>query len=231
MTASPMSRALKPYQELASLVLDAPPKWLAEHFMDWTWTLQGIRGGQEYNPTRSELIKRLKQADASIDDLQELLNVPQYTAFLQLSSAEKLPPIDDLMKQLGQLRRCVGHAYKSRQLTTGAGKAPAGRGKVKLPGELSAMVWCAMFVAEAFNHFHGEYPASSDLRAAKAAQAWWAIVGDERKSWGSNSLTAWRRHFRKAREPGIEKLNQVVASRQLYREHMRMREAVSQRRD
>lgn len=230
MTESPTSRALKPYKELASLVLDAPPKWLAEHLMDWTWTLQGVRGGQLYSPTRSELIKRLKQADASIDVLQELLWMPQCTAFLQSASSEKLPPIEDLMKHLGQLRLCVGNAYKSRQLAGGTGKAPAGRGKVKLPGELSAMAWCAMFVGEAFHHFHGKYPATSDKRAARVAEAWWAIIGDARKPWGE-PLTAWRRHFQTARGPEIEKLDQVVASRRLYREHMRMREAEARRRD
>lgn len=228
MNASPMSRALKPYEGLASQFLDTPPKWLAEHLMDWTWTLQGIRGGQEYNPTRSELIKQLKKADASIDHLQELLKVPQYTAFLQLASAEKLPPIDDLDRQLGQLRRCVWSAYKAKQLTGASGKAPAGRGKVKLPGELSAMAWCAVFVAETVCHFAGKYPASSNAIAARAAEAWWVIVGGERSSWGTNPLAAWRRHFQTASEPGTDQLNDVAALRKLYREHLRMRAATAQ---
>lgn len=225
---SPMERALPVYRELARHFQEEPPSWLAEHLLDWTWSLQLSVGTESRLPTRSQIVGQLGDVVKSVEVLQAFLDRGHFRVFLEYPNELPVKTLENLSSSLVDIKSRAQHALAHPQLVGSTGKPRSGRGRSVPPDHLPAAPWCALLVAETFKHFNGTYPAASSKAAASAAECWWRIAGGDRKSWGEAPLKAWRRHFQTALSANTAQLPEPATLLGRYREHLRIRSRVAE---
>jgi hypothetical protein len=153
--------------------------------------------------------KRMKEIrDAATVLLQMLQDVPT-KEFLEVEGRLQIENVGGLEHVLKGLSEGAKIAAESL-LSTATGTTKPGRGKAVPRSAISAKAFCALIVAEAWAHLHGNYPAPRNQRAAAAAQALWQSVGGTTSSWGSDPLTGWSYHFTEARSDPAESLRKEV---------------------
>jgi hypothetical protein len=108
-------------------------------------------------------------------------------------------------------------------LANADGKTRPGRNRAMPRRACHPKNYCAAMIAEAGSFFHGDDPSPKNQDAAAAAQIFWngsvgimnvepaksafqGVIVQETKSWGSERLNGWRRHFEQANDPALSRV-------------------------
>jgi hypothetical protein len=191
------------FNDVARLIArpEPPPDWLAA-LLEW-WTA-GVKTDcaidRAYPLKRAQLndLIRTRESASAILTVCDRFRAREY-----LGSSPLLGSNDtvQLKQRLCDLLEKIDPAIL--QLTKGGDKARAGR------PPLLAKTRCAARISEAWKFLHGEDPATRNLQAAEAAQAYWLACGGSNTGWGNTSLNSWRHHFNRAKVGTIVKLRCV----------------------
>ena len=222
------SRNSSCYREIAELLAghDAPP-WLPCCLYEWAVSVELDNRIGERQPTRAEMRELLRRVREAAAFLCRALGESSIRNFLEEEPADPIQYHGLLDRYLRDLAARAVRASNSPTLADEAGKTKAGKGRAATPDALSARTYCALLIVEAWNHFRGGYPGSRNREAARAAEIFWRATGAEEIETEDDRdpLTAWRRHFDKAKAPrGGEHI------RQEFRRHLEERARDWQRR-
>lgn len=225
--AGPTAGAHPPqtFGDVARLITSNPPPWLSEFLRDWSSSIMLANAVEARQPLRSEMRRILAEVHSASGLLIRALGEAAVIEFL--NSGPKGPlkgqgMLDALLRQLNVLSL---DAVNSKLLVDDSGKTRAGRGPAMPGTAFSSQAYCALLIAEAYRHFAEKYPAPKNLTVAKAADLLWRLSAGERRSWGSNPLTAWRLYFKKALSLETDKLPESVTCREEMRRHLRTHDA------
>jgi hypothetical protein len=211
--------ATSSFAEVARIITgdDEPPPWLVKTFERWAPSLAIDRGIAVNQPTKAKTRKSLQAVKDAAHTLIDALNDGAIRGFLD-EAPDKIPyhgPMDHMLRDLA---RRAGESAAS--LTNADGKTKPGRNRAMPPRAFHPKSYCAAMIAEAWSFFHGDEPSPKNQDAAAAARIFWngsvgimnvepaksafqGVVAQETKSWGSEPLNGWRRHFEQAKDPAF----------------------------
>ena len=192
------ARPKRAFAPIATLIKPSPPSWLVEVLFGWYPSIRMSLGVEVVQPSRVEMREILLKVSESAFLLVRALSQPSVTDFLNAGGSEPLPPLGHFPAWLRDIDTRAQVASRSSALVNKQGKTKAGKGRAALAGTTSSQVFCAMLIAETFNHVHGRYPAPSDAQAGNAADQYWRLSAVGKQTYGDFPLTAWRRHFKAA---------------------------------
>ena len=194
------------YREIAELLArrDAPP-WLPRCLYEWALSVELDYRVGERQPTRAEIRELLRQVREATAFLCRALGESSIRNFLEEKPADPIHYHGLLDRYLRDLAARATRASNSPSLADEAGKTKAGKGRAATPDAFSARTYCALLILEAWNLFRGSYPGSRNREAARAAEIFWRAAGAEKIQTEDDRdpLTAWRRHFDKAKMPRV----------------------------
>jgi len=194
----PADTSVDAFRPVAELIIPDPPTWLAEHLQRWSSTIFLGHAVELRQPTRAEMVEILTEVGDATALLRRALGEPSVREFLYPGDAVSLAHLALLRTAIDDVQARTDSASKMPSLVNGKGKAKAGRGRAQPPGAISAQTYCALFIAEVWKFFRGEYPAPRNREAEEAANLYWKLAGGKRNSWGNDPAGAWRPHLAKA---------------------------------
>jgi hypothetical protein len=198
---------------------DEPPPWLMKAFERWALSLAIDRGIAVKQPTKAKTRKSLQAVKDAAHTLIDALNDGAIRGFLD-EAPDEIPyhgPMDHMLRDLA---RRAGESAPS--LANADGTTKPGRNRAMPRRACHSKSYCAAMIAEAWSFFYGNEPSPKNQDAAAAAQIFWngsagimnvepaksafqGVVAQETKSWGSERLNGWRRHFEQAKDPALSK--------------------------
>ena len=201
------SAAETSFAEIAQLIAPSSgsPPWLPTYLRNWAPSLMIDRHVHAMQPKRSKMKRRMKEIQDAATVLLDMLGDAPTKEFLEVEGRlqiENVGGLEHVLKGISGGAKIATESLVSQ--ATGATKP--GRGKALPRSAISPKAFCALIVAEAWAHLHGDYPAPRNQRAAAAAQALWQSVGGTTSSWGSEPLTGWSYYFTEARSEAAESL-------------------------
>ena len=196
---------------------DKPPAWLVETFERWAPRLAMARGIALKQPPKAKTRNSLQVVKDAAHTLIGALNDGVIRGFVD-EAPDEIPyhgPMDHMLRDLA--RRAEESAAS---LANADGKTKPGRNRAMPRRACHPKGYCAAMIAEAWSFFHGSEPSPKNQDAAEAAQFFWngsagimnvepaksafqGVVARETKSWGSERLNGWRRHFEQAEDPAL----------------------------
>jgi hypothetical protein len=195
------------FEEIARLIAlsaSAPP-WLPTYLRNWAPSLMVDRHVHAMQPKKSKMKRRMKEIQEAATELLHMLRDVPTKEFLEVEGRlqiENVGGLEHVLEGISGGAKIAGGSLVS----TATGATKPGRGKALPRSAISPKAFCALIVAEAWAHLHGDYPAPRNQRAAAAAQAFWQSVGGTTSSWGSDPLTGWSYYFTEARSDFAEPL-------------------------
>jgi hypothetical protein len=201
------STAETSFEEIARLIAPSSsvPPWLPTYLRNWAPSLMIDRHVHAMQPKKSKMKKRMKEIQDAASVLLHMLGDPPTKEFLEVEGRLQIENVSGLEHVLKGISGGAKIAAESL-VSAATGATKPGRGKAVPGSAISPKAYCALIVAEAWAHLHGDYPAPRNQRAAAAAQALWQSVGGTTSSWGSDPLTGWSYHFTEARSDFAEAL-------------------------
>ena len=188
------------FERISKLITPNPPVWLTEELMRWSPSILLDRGVYMKQPTRVQMVRRLRAIQEAAHFLRRELGESSTVEFLNAGGDQPMDVPAKFSLVIGEIQVRAERAAKLPSLVDENGKPRAGRGPAMLGGAISAQAFCALFIAEAWRTVRGEYPADRNKDAAQAADLYWRQSGGkEQQGWGDDPLTAWRHHFKVAR--------------------------------
>lgn len=199
-TVPPAPRGSPCYEEISKLIAgeDGPP-WLPKFLSRWAPSLTIDRNVQVRQPGRADMRKILRTIGEAAALITRGLGESSVREFLEDGPLGPMPYVGVLDHALRDLEARASQAQGSPHLVNSKGITKAGRGRAAPSGAFPPQIYCALFIAEVWRHFHSEYPTIRDKSAAQAADSFWRATGKRRKEWGNSPLPAWRHHFQRAR--------------------------------
>jgi hypothetical protein len=207
------------FAEVARIITgdDNPPLWLVKHFERWASSLAMARDIAVNQPTKAKTRESLQAVKDAAYTLIDALNDGAIRDFLD-EAPDEIPYHGSMDHMLRDLARRAGESAAS--LANADGKTKPGRNRAMPPRACHPKSYCAAVIAEAWSFFHGDEPPPKNQDAAAAAQIFWngsagimnvepaksafqGVVAQETKSWGSERLNGWRRHFEQAKDPAL----------------------------
>jgi hypothetical protein len=185
-------------QRIAKLIAKDAPDFLVEYLERWTPSVHIHGQILKLAPSRRELRAQL----------ETMLNSPS-----KAQSGFRDLFVGDFLKKIGReasldFRTLPGDALALTivikialaSLVDSAGRTKVGRGNAQISNSLSADMYCAIVVAEAWMFVHGNYPDPKAERAAEACEAYWnAVGGTSAPSLGNRRFGRWKHYFREIR--------------------------------
>jgi hypothetical protein len=207
-----MSRTVPPkIEEVISHIAPADaPAWLAGLLCDWLPSLVQDRGVHEVQPSKATMRKSLIKVGEAAASLQQALQSAPIREFLETEGSIQIENLGGLDHTLRHIAERAALAAKSPRISNKAGIAKKGTGKALPTDAFSPEVFCAVIISEVWKYLHGEYPASSNMKAAAAAEAYWRASGPGKRGWGSDPLGKWSYHFRRAKLPVTAKTREEI---------------------
>jgi hypothetical protein len=195
-TAFPVELSFEDIARIIAAPAGAPP-WLPTFLESWAPSLMIDRFVHQMQPPKSKMRQRMEEISAAARVLQQMLHHVPTKEFLENEGHlrfEKAGGLENTLKVIEE-----GAKVASASLARAAmGTTRSGRGKALPKGAISPKAFCAVIVAEAWAHVHGDYPPRRSKRAAAAAHALWLSAGGMTSSSGSDPLAGWRYHFTEA---------------------------------
>lgn len=217
------SQSPETFGEIAKLISGRrdPEPWIAEVLKNWSPTVFVDIHVQSRQPTRREMVQKLKSLEASATYVATALQDPAVLDFLQVESPIDRPDsMSDLMRSIAARASTVKDLPA---LVRPDGRIKAGTGKALLsPGNTAEML-CTMVIAELWNTVRGAYPKPANPKATEAAQRFWTASGGTEETWGSDKAKAWINYFKKLEDPALSR------SRSEIREHCKLASSVFHR--
>jgi hypothetical protein len=197
--------------EAAGLIAptNAPP-WLATLLRDWVPSLMVDRAVHEAQPTKANMRERLTQIADTAAILQRALRDSPTKEFLELEGSIHIENVGGLDRTLSGISECAKRAAASPRISATSNTAKRGSGKALPANAFSPKTFCAVIISEVWKYLRDAYPAPRNVKAAAAAEALWQASGGITKSWGADTLSSWRYHFKKARSPAANALRQEL---------------------
>jgi hypothetical protein len=198
-------------EEAAGLIAptNAPP-WLATLLRDWVPTLMLDRAVHNAQPTKAKMREQLTQIADAAAILQRALRDSPTKEFLELEGSVRIENIGGLDHTLRVIGERATVAAASPRISATSTMAKRGSGKALPANAFSPKTLCAVIISEVWKYLRGAYPAPRNVKAAAAAEAFWLASGGITRSWGSDPLSSWNYHFKKARSPAANELRQEV---------------------
>jgi hypothetical protein len=199
---------------------DEPPPWLVQTFEMWASSLATDRAIAVKQPTKAKTRKNLQAVTDAAHTLIDALNDGAVRGFLD-EAPDEIAYHGQMDQMLRDLARRAEESAAS--LANADGKTKPGRNRAMPRRACHAKSYCAAMIAEAWSFCHGKEPSPKNQDAAAAAQVFWngsagimsvepaksgfkgVVVAQETKSWGSERLNGWRRHFEQAKDPALSK--------------------------
>lgn len=201
----PLPPRFQDFEPISKLIAPDPPVWLTEELMRWSSSILLDRAVHMKQPTRAQVVRRLKAIHDAAALLRRELGEQAMVEFLNAGDDQSMDMPAKFSLVIGEILVRADRAVKLPSLVDENGKPRAGRGPALLDGAISAQAFCALFIAEAWRAIRGEYPASRNRDATQAADIYWQQSGGkEQKGWGDDPLSAWRYHFKVARAVATE---------------------------
>jgi hypothetical protein len=188
---------------------DTPP-WLTEFLFSWVSSVLLDRSVHSMQPTKVEMRKRLIEVSKAATTLQRALQDGPIREFLELEGRIKIENDGGLDRTLRLIAERAQSAAESDKISMAKVAARKGRGKALPTGAASPKTYCALIISELWKALHGQYPASRNVEAAKAADAYWVAAGGSEQRDGSEPFSSWRYHFQQARPPVMEKIRSEI---------------------
>jgi len=209
-----MSENLAPMMEEAAALIaptNAPP-WLATLLRDWVPTLMLDRAVHEAQPTKAKMREQLTQMADAAAILQRALHDSPTKEFLELEGGVQIENIGGLEHTLCTISERATLAAASPRISATSTMAKRGSGKALPAKAFSPKTLCTVIISEVWKFLRGAYPAPRNVKAAAAAaaEAFWRASGGITRSWGSDPLSSWSYHFKKARSPAANELRQEI---------------------
>jgi hypothetical protein len=202
-----LSATEKNFEEIARLIAPSAgaPAWLPTYLRSWAPSLMVDWRVHAMQPKKSKMKKRMNEIQDAATVLLHMLGDVPIKEFLEVEGRLKIENVGGLEHVLKGVSEGAKIAAESLA-STATGATKPGRGKAVPRSAISPKAFCALIVAEAWAHLHGDYPAPRNQQAAAAAQALWLSVGGTTSSWGSDPLTGWTYYFTEARSESAEAL-------------------------
>jgi hypothetical protein len=190
------------------------PAWLPKFLADWAPGLMlqhAVFGAQ---PAKGKMRKRLMEVGDAAAVLQRALQDTPTRDFLEQEGGIQIENFGSLDHALRVVEERAGVAANSSGLKRGRGKG--------VPTDaITPKAYCAIVVRETWKFLRGAYPAPRNIKAAEAAEAFWrASDGPIVRSWGKDSRTAWKHHFKKAESPAMEQMRREVHRHLIEHSHL-----------
>jgi len=171
---------------VARLIKPNPPVWLIEHLRRWL-PLFAI-ASEKLQPSRTEMRASLAKVKEAASLLTEALGNTAIVGFLDHGADQPLPAPGNLRVLLTDLSNRAAAAYRSSTLIDSKGRTKAGKGRAWPRAVISTRAYCALFIAETWLYFRGDYPPPRNRYAAEAADIYWRLAGGERQSCPSSTV-------------------------------------------
>jgi hypothetical protein len=202
------------FTDVASLIAPAEtPPWLAPLLRNWAPSLMIDRGVHAAQPTNTKMLQVLSEVSTAATFLRRALAHAATKEFLELEGGIRIPNAGGLDHALGVIgERATLAAGSPRIAVTKKTKTEAKRGRSRaLPRDaILPKTFCAIIISEIWKQLHDEYPAPRNIKAAAAAEAYWRASGGVATRAGSEPLSSWRHHFKKAKLRSADRLRQEI---------------------
>jgi hypothetical protein len=200
------------HREVANLIAaptDMPP-WLPEMLSAWAPSVAMSRGVHVMQPSKATMRKGLAEvSDAAAKLLRALRHTPT-REFLELEGNVRIENRGGLEHALDAISKAAADAGASPRISAAPDKGKRGAGRALPATATSPKPPCVMIVGEIWKYVHGDYPGARNIRATKAAEAYWRASGGHSEGWGSTRYSGWRKHFEEARSPLQEKMRKEI---------------------
>ena len=200
MSIRPPSNSVADFEAVAQLIVSNSPEWLAEELMRWAPTIFLSYAVEKRQPKRAQMKKILTAVSDAAALLIRALREAPVCEFLNAGGDGPMDKPSNFQWILREIQSRAERAGKLPNLVGSDGQLKAGRGRAMPDGATSAQTFCALYIAEVWKWFHGEYPPSDNKRAGEAIDRYWAASGGEKQSWGNKSINSWRHHLKKSRK-------------------------------
>ena len=205
------NNAKDPFSAAAALLAPTnTPSWLPEFLRSWLPSLSIDRGVYAAQPTKVQMRNELLAVAEAAATLQHALQDPPIREFLEIEGGIQIENNGALDNALRTIRERALLASESKKIATTKTAARKGRGKALPAGATSPKAFCALVISEVWKSLYGEYPAPRNVKAAKAADAYWVAAGGQKQANSSEPFASWRYHFRKAKPPAMDKIRKEI---------------------
>jgi hypothetical protein len=208
-TKPPLNR--RPTQNFADIARmitgSEPQRWLPAHLEWWAQGIQHDILVDQYRPSKLQTVERLLGVEQAAAVLRRELEEPSIRNLLVTAKTSKRIGIS--IADLKDLSERAVIVRSSPPLIGKTGKTKRGRGKPDVPDVFNAKTLCAARIFEAWRFFNKVEPGISNLKVARAAQAYWLASGGISDGYG-DPLNGWQDYFRVVRDsensPGLKRL-------------------------
>jgi hypothetical protein len=187
------------FRRIAELIVKKAPDFLIEYFERCAPSVHVHGHIMRIAPSRRQLRARLESMQNSPAEAQSGLRDTFVGDFLRKVSREASLDFLTFSSDASALTTAIKVALDD--LVNSAGRTKAGRGKTQISNSLSADMFCALVVAEAWKFFYENYPDPKAERAAEACEAYWnAVGGTSAQSAGNRRFGRWKHYLREIRK-------------------------------